>query len=387
MDINDIKRIIPAYRGEISWADIERGFMSPFVNALRNTKQNPEYHGEIDVWSHTKAVCEELVKLDGYREADGTLRCVLFVAALLHDIGKISRTHVEDGIIVSPRHSPTGAKIAREYLLKHCNLCGDDALMRLREAICLLIRYHTFPLHALEDENAELKIRRVGADGELAPYFTVSSLITLSRADMLGRISGDKSEKLGEINEFEELAGIYGCLDDTFTYPDTYTEYCYLSGKKVLPQYGLFDITWGEVIMMCGLPGVGKDTWIKNNYPELPTVCPDDIRREYGLSATGDQTKVFALASEQAKHYLRRHIPFIWNATSLDARLRAKHIELFASYGASVRLVYLETSYGEELSRNENREHKVPKSAIDRMISGFSLPERREAHKVEWICT
>ena len=34
----------------------------------------------------------------------------------------------------------------------------------------------------------------------------------------------------------------------------------------------LYDDTWGEVILMCGLPGTGKDHWIRSHCPSLPTV-------------------------------------------------------------------------------------------------------------------
>lgn len=97
------------------------------------------------------------------------------------------------------------------------------------------------------------------------------------------------------------------------------------------------------MILMCGLPGTGKDTWIGKNHPELPVVCMDDIRRQMGIKSTDNQGQVVQAAREQARVYLRAKQPFIWNATGITAMLREKQIRLFEEYHASVRIVYLET--------------------------------------------
>lgn len=116
----------------------------------------------------------------------------------------------------------------------------------------------------------------------------------------------------------------------------------------------LYEDTWGEVILMCGLPGTGKDHWIRDNYPDLPVVSLDDLRLEMDVEPTEAQGRVVQAARERAKELLRAKHPFIWNATSLTA-LRAQQIELFERYHARVRLVYLETVWEENLRRNASR--------------------------------
>lgn len=90
------------------------------------------------------------------------------------------------------------------------------------------------------------------------------------------------------------------------------------------------------MILMCGLPGTGKDTWIGKNHPELPVVCMDDIRRQMGIKPTDNQGQVVQAAREQARVYLRAKQPFIWNATGITAMLEnltppdaaeARHVE------------------------------------------------------------
>ena len=68
-------------------------------------------------------------------------------------------------------------------------------------------------------------------------------------------------------------------------------------------------------------------------------------------------------------------------------RIRSMQISLFEDYGASVRTVFLETEWNEQLRRNSEREAKVPIGAIENMLSKMTLPERFESARVEWKIT
>ena len=138
---------------------------------MAKTKQNPEYHDEIDVLTHTKMVCEEIVKQPEYKSGSDKDKIILFISALLHDIGKTVCTVECDGELKSPHHSVKGSAMARELLWKQFGLCGDYEKQQLRETICLLIRYHSFPPYALSNSNPELKLLKVAANGELAKNF------------------------------------------------------------------------------------------------------------------------------------------------------------------------------------------------------------------------
>lgn len=63
----------------------------------------------------------------------------------------------------------------------------------------------------------------------------------------------------------------------------------YLSGRNVVPEQPLYDDSWGEVILMSGLPGTGKDTWIMPNRLHMPVISLDDIRREIKIKPTDGQ--------------------------------------------------------------------------------------------------
>ena len=375
-----------APRYAIDWTLIEQTVMRPFVSDLKRTAQEPDFHGEGDVWTHTKMVCEELTAQPEFRSLARRQQEVVFLAALLHDVAKPRCSVLEDGVWHAPKHAPAGAKLAREYLWKECGLSGTPEAQAFREAICLLIRYHTTPLHTLQYSDAEARLHKLASNGALTPFFSLRLLHLLSTADMCGRICYDKQEVLEKVALSAEMAKESGCFDAPYSFQSDHTAHAYLSGRRTVPDAELYDETWGEVILMAGLPGTGKDTYIGEQFPSLPVVSLDGIRREKGISPTGDQSKVVSAARECAKALLRERQPFVWNATSLTPQLRQKQIRLFEDYGARVRIVYLETPWEENKRRNRNREHSVPEAVLEQMLSDLIPPERFEAQNVDWIC-
>jgi len=82
---------------------------------------------------------------------------------------------------------------------------------------------------------------------------------------------------------------------------------------------------------------------------------------------------------------LRRHQSFVWNATNLSRRVRGQCIELFAAYGARVRIVAVESSPEDIRHRNGERARPVPDHVIHRMLSIWEAPDLTEAHEVLFI--
>lgn len=140
------------------------------------------------------------------------------------------------------------------------------------------------------------------------------------------------------------------------------------------------------MILLSGLPGTGKDTWIREHGTQLPIVSLDDLRRKMDVSPTDGQGRVAQAAQEQAKAYLRARQPFLRNATHLMETLRGKLIGMFEDYGAAVRIVYLETDWQENLRRNAERANAVPERVIENMLSKLVPPQRWEAQHVDWYC-
>lgn len=356
-----------------------------FAEEMRITPQPMRWHGEGDVLTHTEMVVAELANVPGYSELATRQKEILTAAAWLHDIGKVRQTRRIGKEIEAPNHSSVGTRMAREEMWINLSLCGSRNAMQMREAIAMLVRYHSFPPHAIDAPDATLRLHRIAADGLVAPEFSVKLLCMLSRADMMGRICEDKEEMLDQIDLCEELAKEEDCYDYPYPFPSDITRRAYLDGKDIWKSQELHNDTWGTVYMMSGLPGTGKDTWIRQNLPDIPMVSLDEIRRERKIPPTANQGIVANIAKEQAKEYLRKHQSFVWNATNLTLPMRQQLILLFEGYKAQVHIIYLETDWPTLLERNRSREAAVPQSAIELMLGKLTPPEPHEATKVEWI--
>ena len=386
-EVNDILALVPDAPGwVIDWEKIETSALRDYVDAMRHTPQSVRWHAEGDVWTHTRMVCESLASMPEYRHLPQTQRQTLFLAALLHDVGKPMVTRQEGEDWTAPSHSTKGALLARYILWKEFGMCGTPELQAMREAVVLLVKHHSFPPYALEKEENLRKIISIAASAELVPDFSLKLLHLLSKADALGRECEDKADFTAQVDLFAELAKEQGCYDTPLDFASGYTRRAYFSGGDVWPQQELYDESWGEVLMLCGLPGTGKDYWISKHCKDMPVVSLDDIRRRHKLSPEGSQGYVASLGKEEAKIYLRKHQPFVWNATNLTVDIRRQLIDLFESYGASVRVVYLETDLETQLRRNAGREDRVPETIIDSMLSKLAVPEIHEARCVQWLC-
>lgn len=383
--VKEMERLIPASsETELDWEGITASPFGILFPEMEKTEQNPEFHGEGNVCIHTKMVCNEVIKMQEFWTLDKTRRIGLLTAALLHDAGKTKTTKFEDDKWVSPNHSSTGSMMARKFLWQVCGLCGSKEKQQLRELICTLIRHHMLTVHLLDQDDPERKVREIAAAGELIPGFSLKLLYMLSEADTKGRIAADINEQSEKIELCRMLAKEAECYESPYKFQDAYTKHAYLSGRNILPDQSLYDDTWGEIILMSGLPGTGKDRWIQENIPGYPVVSLDEIRKEINIKPTGDQGVVIREAQNRAKAYLRKHQPFVWNATDITRDTRQKLISLFERYKARVRIAYLETDWDVQLDRNSSRESEVPVAAIEKMLGKTVPPMPEEAMTVEW---
>lgn len=385
--IDELIAVVPeAPEYVINWSMIKRTVMRPFVESLKNTKQSPKYHAEGDVWVHTEMVCESLAASNTFRSLSEKQQQELFLAALFHDIGKASTTRFEDGDWHSPRHAEVGANFVREMLWREYGVCGEPDLQNFRETICFLVRYHMTPPYMLEAKDSEKRIIRTASAGELAPDFSIKLLTALSVADSSGRLCKEDSMGTEKHELCAQLAEELACFDVPPVFSSPFTEYAYLSGKNVTPDTELYNDCACRAVMICGLPGTGKDTFIKERYFDYKMISLDDIRSEFGIPPIGSQSEVIRIAKSRMTEMLRKKRDFVFNATNITPDIRSKMISLWMSYKAYVRVVFLETSWNENLRRNIGRDDCVPRYVIEKMLSKLIPPERFEAHEVDWIC-
>ena len=355
----------------IPWDTIEA---LPWVQPMRECAQDAEYHAEGDVWTHTRMVTEALVRNPAWRERLSVGQQVLFLAALLHDVAKPQTTREEGGRIRAPRHGPVGALLARYILWE------GRVRFVLREAVCGLILHHQVPYHFVEKANMERTMIRVS---QLA---SPGMLATLGRADTEGRICEDNRTSFDAIDLFEGYAEELGCLHGRFSFANDHSRVMYFRKEDRNPHYEAFDDTRGTVYVMCGLPGSGKDYWIKKNHPELPMIALDDVRKEMGVGHRDKQGPVVQQARERAKEHLRAGESFIWNTVNLNRTRRLALLNLFLNYNFRVEIVYIEAGPDRLWTQNKDREDAVPESYIrNKLMRIWEVPDITEAHRVHYI--
>lgn len=383
-DFLKLLSLIPEPDGEIDWAGLQGSALRPYLQRMADTPQNPVWHGEGDVLAHTKMVCERLVQSRAWLDLGRRGQQALFLAALMHDIGKPAATRLVSGAYTSPHHASIGEKLVRAMLWRDLGVGGTAESQGFRETICALIRHHAKPFHFLDAEIPQRRVIELSSIGALASDFRCEMLSALTEADIRGRIFGECEDRLLNVRYFREVCAELDCANHPYPFPSAYSRYAYLAGRNIAPGQDLYDDTWGTVILLSGLPGTGKDTFIAQHYADHPMVSLDQLRKELSISPVGPQGAVVTAALNQAKVHLRAQTPFVWNATNITQRTRAKLIRTFLAYGASVKILFLETAFDEQLKRNQSRRDVVPEPVIEKMLANFQPPYLDEAPEVEW---
>jgi predicted kinase len=345
-----------------------------WVQDMHHTPQDPKHHAEGNVAVHTKMVLDELTKLLEYHLLEPQNQEIMWAAALMHDVEKRSTTVVEtDGHITSKNHAKRGEFTARRVL--YCDILTP---FTIRESIVKLVRYHGLPLWIFDKPNPIKTLLQISLE------VNTEWLAMLAKADALGRICEDQADLLYRIELFKELCLENNCWGKPRVFKSNAGCFEYFHKSDKMPDYEPYEDFKTEVVMLAGIPGVGKDTFLKKHYADYAVVSLDDFRRELKVSPTDARGngKVIQLAKESAKAYLRNQVPFVWNATNISRELRGQLIDLFVTYRAKVKIVYLEVPYQIQQKQNLNRAHIVPQNIIERMISKLEIPQIWEAHEV-----
>jgi len=356
----------------INWSALEAQF--DWLRNLENCPQNPQYHGEGNVLIHTKLVCEALVSSSGWRSLPTDKRSILFAAALLHDVAKPGATKLEDnGAISSKGHVLQGAKMTQEILW------DLKVPLQQREAIVALVKYGSLPLWFWDKPNPEKAVIKA------SQIISCDMLALLAEADVRGRYCDDQGQLFEKIQFFREFCLENNCFQQARIFPSAHSRFLYFQKENRDPDYHAYDDTRFQVILMSGIPGSGKDTWIEENVADWKVISLDEIRKKINVDPEDDQSIVINQAKATAKEYMRKEVSFVWNATNLSRQLRGLLISLFADYGGSVRIVYREACWEELLKRNQIRSAKVPEKVLYRMRNRLEVPDITEAHQVDWF--
>lgn len=150
----------------------------PEVRALLGTPQDPEWHPEGDVFTHTCACLDALTQLTEWETADPDGRAVYALAVLAHDFGKPATTQEalrDDRMrVISPGHEEVGAALTEEFL----NRIG--APLAVRERVVPLVLNHLAHLRATTDRSVRRLAKRLEPSG-------IQDLLVVIAADQFGR--------------------------------------------------------------------------------------------------------------------------------------------------------------------------------------------------------
>lgn len=149
--------------------------------------------------------------------------------------------------------------------------------------------------------------------------------------------------------------------------------------------------------VMCGCPGSGKSTWIRENFSKFhgltAVVSRDDIR--FMLVSSDEEyfskeKEVYNKYIEDIKLKLRYTDNVIADATHLNEGSRSKLLRNLGmdlkdvKVNAIVIRVPLETALKQNEKRKDTREY-VPVSAIKRMYSQFTMPSFDEGFDTIYV--
>ncbi|MEG4037065.1 AAA family ATPase [Microcoleus sp. S36b_A4] len=358
----------------LDWDSIQNHF--DWIQNLKGCQQDPIYHAEGDVLIHTKMVCEALISSPNWRQLPVQERSILFVAALLHDVAKPAFTKIEaDGRISSKGHARQGARMVRQILSQF----DPPVQFEIRETVVAIVQFGSLPIWLIDKPNPQQSVIKV------SQVVRCDFLALLAEADVRGRHCADRQELLDKIELFREFCQENNCLDTPRQFPSAHSRFIYFRKDNGNPDAEMFDDTKCEVVLMSGLPGSGKDYWIRENLPNLPIISLDALRLEMNISPEKNQSDVVEKAKQRAKEYLRSGTSFVWNATNTTKQMRQQLIDLFAAYKARIRIVYIEVPIAEIQERNRSRTAPVPEAVIQKLADRLDIPDITEAHQVEWI--
>lgn len=176
----------------------------PELAALHGVEQDPVWHPEGDVFTHSALAADKAAELADTAGLTGDDRAVVVLAALLHDVGKVTHTQKvvrDDGTttITSHGHDRAGVVPVRSFLRR------IDAPRHIRDRVVPLVAEHMVAT-AVRSGPTPAAVRRLAR--RLAPA-TMTEWALVTEADKGGRGSASRS---GETGPWLELAARLGTM-------------------------------------------------------------------------------------------------------------------------------------------------------------------------------
>jgi tRNA nucleotidyltransferase (CCA-adding enzyme) len=156
--------------------------LAPELLPLADTPQDPGWHPEGDVWTHTLQALDQASAL--VQDLDRPRALAVMLGTLCHDVGKPATTRFEDDRVRSRGHEEAGVAPTLA-LLDRWNVHSLQGYA-LREQIVALVANHLKPGQLYDDRDRVSD----GAIRRLARKCEPDLLYRVARADCLGRSPG-----------------------------------------------------------------------------------------------------------------------------------------------------------------------------------------------------
>lgn len=356
----------------LSWAETQ-----PWCKAMMDCFQDPEWHAEGDVWTHTKLVCQQLLKLDEWDSLSPRDKTLLTFTAIFHDSGKPSTSRVDHvtGRITSPHHARRSEQIVRTALRDlECDFMT-------REDICRHVRYHGRPVFLLERASPENEVVRMSC--LVQNYLLYLFALADNRGRGVSRHALSRPEE--NLHYWKLLSEELECYYLPYQFQNDLARFEFFRSDESSLHYHPYEDFRCSVTMMSGLPGSGKDTYLTKYLRDLPIISLDNIRKEFDVDPTDDQGGVIQIARARCRKYLGSKTSFVLNATNLIKQTRQNWINLFTDYKARVHITYVEPPFKTILEQNKRREKPVPETVIRELADKYEPPNWTEAHSFSGV--
>ena len=142
-----------------------------------------------------------------------------------------------------------------------------------------------------------------------------------------------------------------------------------------------------ELIMLVGLPGTGKSTWVNNqgflDRPDWMVLSTDNFIESVAVGEGKTYSEVFpatikfaeANLTEALDYAVRSKMNIVWDQTNLSAVTRAKKLARVPfCYRRVARVFPIPENHNEWLNSAERIGKIIPPHIIDSMIATYTTP-------------
>lgn len=237
----------------------------PEIAALHGCQQDPTWHPEGDVFTHTQCCLDALVQLPGWAETDRATRRRLMLAVLAHDFGKPATTQYAErrGQLrwISPGHEAAGGPLAAAFLRR------IGAPLELDAPVVALVVNHLAHHHG-QTTFTDPSVRRLAR--RLHPA-TIDELAAVMRADSHGRPPLLSSETHARIDELMARAHTLA-LESAAPRPLLYGRHLINSGYQPGPGFKpVLAAAFEAQLDGAFADEAGGLAWLQNYLRENPT--------------------------------------------------------------------------------------------------------------------